>query len=172
MPITLQHEGDNIFRIGIQGMLRQSEMQQCQKQLLDEMHRLGTVRLLFVLDDFKGSGRRRTTGSDLSFYIQHGDAIERIAIVGEERWRDHSLMFAAADTAESPRRVRSCEALSPRHGRGWQKTPNREAELFAAVLAIADAPSRVATVFRISRAQGKRKAKVNHVVERDVRVGG
>jgi hypothetical protein len=101
MPITLQHEGDNIFRIGIQGMLRQSEMQQCQKQLVDEMHRLGTVRLLFVLDDFKGWAAQ-DNWNDLSFYVQHGDAIERIAIVGEERWRDHSLMFAAADLRKAP----------------------------------------------------------------------
>jgi SpoIIAA-like len=101
MPIALQHESDNIFRIGIRGTLRQSEMQDCQNQLVGEMQRLGTVRLLFVLDDFKGWAAQ-DNWNDLSFYVQHGDAIERIAIVGEERWRDHSLMFAAADLRKAP----------------------------------------------------------------------
>ena len=44
-----------------------------------------------------------------------------------------SLMFAAADLRKAPVDA-SCAALSPRHGRGQQKTPNNEAELFAAVL--------------------------------------
>ena len=40
--------------------------------------------------------------SDLSFYVKHGDKIERIAIVGPERWRSEALMFAAADLRKAP----------------------------------------------------------------------
>jgi hypothetical protein len=40
--------------------------------------------------------------NNLAFYVQHGDAIERIAIVGQERWRDLALMFAAADLRKGP----------------------------------------------------------------------
>ncbi len=42
------------------------------------------------------------TGSDLTFYVKHGGAIERIAIVGDERWRSQSLMFAGADLRKAP----------------------------------------------------------------------
>jgi hypothetical protein len=45
----------------------------------------------------------RDNWSDLSFYAKLGDRIERIAIVGAERWRSEAMMFAAADFA--PRTV-------------------------------------------------------------------
>lgn len=32
----------------------------------------------------------------------HGDSIERIAIVGDERWRSETLMFATADLRRAP----------------------------------------------------------------------
>ena len=40
--------------------------------------------------------------NDLAFYMKHGDAIERIAIVGPDRWRSHMLMFAGADLRKAP----------------------------------------------------------------------
>ena len=52
------------------------------------------------------------TGNDLTFYVKHGEAIERIAIVGDEKWRTESLMFAGCGPAESSRRV-----LLPGEGR-------------------------------------------------------
>ncbi len=38
----------------------------------------------------------------MSFYISHGDDIERIAIAGPERWRSETMMFAAADLRKAP----------------------------------------------------------------------
>jgi hypothetical protein len=38
----------------------------------------------------------------LTFYASHGNSIERIAIVGHDRWRDHALMFAAVDLRSAP----------------------------------------------------------------------
>ena len=96
MPIGLHHERDNIFRIELTSKLRQAEFQRCQEQILHEVSRLGPVRLLFLLDGFEGWDSQ-DTWSDLSFFVRHGDSIARIAIVGEERWRDLALMFAAAD---------------------------------------------------------------------------
>ena len=34
--------------------------------------------------------------------MSYGDAITRIAIVGDERWRSEMLMFAAADLRKAP----------------------------------------------------------------------
>jgi hypothetical protein len=65
------------------------------------MRRVGAIRLLFVLDAFEG-WEPHEGWSDLSFYVKHGDAIERIAIVGDERWKDEALMFASADLRKAP----------------------------------------------------------------------
>jgi SpoIIAA-like len=101
MPIELQHEHDNVFRIELTSKLRQAEFQRCQEQILHEVSRLGPVRLLFLLDGFEGWDAQ-DNWRDLSFFVRHGDSITRIAIVGEERWRDLALMFAAADLRKAP----------------------------------------------------------------------
>jgi hypothetical protein len=101
MPMFVHHERDNIYRVVVRGTLRKGDLERSQDQLLGEMARTGPVRLLFVLDGFDGweSG---TGWNDLSFYVTHGDRIERIAIVGPERWRSETLMFAGADLRKAP----------------------------------------------------------------------
>ena len=101
MPISMEHEGDNVFRLDIRGTLRLAEFETCQERLIAEMTRTGPIRLLFVLAGFEG-WEPHAGWSDLSFYVKHGDRIERIAIVGPERWRSEALMFAAADLRKAP----------------------------------------------------------------------
>ena len=101
MPIELHHERDNVFRIELRAMLRQHEFEHCQQLVLHEVSRVGPVRLLFVLEGFEGWDSR-DNWHDLTFFVRHGDSIERMAIVGDERWRDLALMFAAADLRRAP----------------------------------------------------------------------
>jgi hypothetical protein len=101
MAFALHHDRDNIFRIELRGTLRQEEFARCQEQVLHEVSRVGPVRLLFTLDGFDGWDSQ-DHWNDLGFFVRHGDAIERIAIVGDERWRDLALMFAAADLRKAP----------------------------------------------------------------------
>jgi hypothetical protein len=96
MPIAMQHERDNIYRLEVNGILKKADMDQWQDALIVEMARIGHVRLLFILKGFDG-WERNADWSDLAFYVKHGDKIERIAIVGDERWRSETLMFASAD---------------------------------------------------------------------------
>jgi hypothetical protein len=51
-------------------------------------------RVLAVLDGFGGWAKGQDWG-DVTFLSEHGDDIARMAIVGEERWRDDALMFVA-----------------------------------------------------------------------------
>jgi hypothetical protein len=97
----MHHERGNLFRIEISGVLLKAELERCEKQLLSEMKRIGSVRLLFELTEFQG-WEPRTDWNDLTFYVRHGDAIQRIAIVGPARWRSEALMFAAADLRRAP----------------------------------------------------------------------
>lgn len=96
MPITLNHEGGDVYRLDVRGILHKADLDRCQKTLAAHMDRQGPVRLLFVLTAFAG-WERQADWNDMSFYMDRGDAIERIAIVGEEGWRQDALMFAAAD---------------------------------------------------------------------------
>lgn len=97
----MEHEGGNVYRIEVRGILRRPDLDWCQGRLAGEIARAGPVRLLFLLQGFEG-WEPDAGWNDLSFYVAHGDAIERIAIVGPERWRDLALMFAAADLRKAP----------------------------------------------------------------------
>jgi len=101
MSIQLLQESPNVFRMDISGTLRRSEVEQCEAQLSAEMAQGAAVRLLVVLERFTGwsSGE---AWNDLGFYVKHGNAIERIAIVGDEKWRSQALMFANADLRTAP----------------------------------------------------------------------
>ena len=101
MSVAFGQEDGDVFRIEIRGVLRKAELDRCQARLTEEMSHRGPVRLLFVLDGFEG-WERSDDWRDLTFYINHGDRIERIAIVGDERWRSEALMFAAAGLRSAP----------------------------------------------------------------------
>ncbi len=118
MPIALTHAGGNVFRVELQGTLRKADMDRCQVELAAEMRRLGPVRLLFVLDRFDG-WEPGDNWSDLTFYAGHGDLIERIAIVGEEKWRSEALMFAGADLRRAPVEFFAGPPASTDEARAW-----------------------------------------------------
>jgi hypothetical protein len=101
MPMAVSKESTNVFRVEMRGVVRKADLDQCQERLAAEMLRVGPVRLLFVLDGFEGWDPR-DNWSDLTFYVRHGDRIERMAIVGDEKWRSQSLMFAGADLRKAP----------------------------------------------------------------------
>ena len=101
MPIAMHHEGGNVYRLEMRGTLRKVDLDRCQDALASQMNRVGPLRLLFVLEGFDGWESQDDWG-DLTFYVRHGDSIERIAIVGDERWRGGALMFASADLRKAP----------------------------------------------------------------------
>ena len=101
MAISFEHEHGNVYRVDLRGMLTRPDLDWCQGRLAGEMTRIGPVRLLFVLEDFEGWDPD-ARWNDLTFYATHGNAIERIAIVGPERWRDLAMMFAGADLRKAP----------------------------------------------------------------------
>lgn len=103
MSASIERENDNTYRLEIRGILKKAELDKAQDVLTAEIGWIpnGKVRLLVVLDDFQGWDGL-SNWSDLTFFARYGDNIERIAIVGEPRWRDHALMFAAADLRRAP----------------------------------------------------------------------
>ena len=116
MPMTVQHERDNIYRVDLSGSVGKADFDRCQEQLAGEIGRIGPIKLLFILQDFEG-WERDGNWNDLSFYIRYGHSIERIAIVGPERWRAETMMFAAADLRRAPVEFFTEDALS--EARRW-----------------------------------------------------
>ena len=101
MPIEMHRESDDTYRLDISGVLLRTEFKQCETELAQELNRGRSAKLLCVLQQFEG-WERDADWNNLGFYMQHGDAIRRIAIVGDERWRDLTMMFASADLRKAP----------------------------------------------------------------------
>jgi len=68
MPITIQHERANIYRLDVSGRLDKPEFDRCQESLAAEIRRIGPVRLLFVLSQFEGWEQNPNWG-DLSHRV-------------------------------------------------------------------------------------------------------
>jgi hypothetical protein len=118
VPIALKEETGRVFRVEMRGMLRKAEFDHCQSQLAGEMSPQAPVRLLFILDGFEG-WEPRDDWSDLTFYVKYGDSIERIAIVGDERWRSEALMFAGADLRRAPVEYFTSSSSDDGAARAW-----------------------------------------------------
>jgi hypothetical protein len=94
-------EHDDIYRLDVRQLLRQTDLMRAEDALFAEITRIGPVKLLVVLNEFEGF-ERQGNWDHATFYAAHGDDIARIAIVGPERWRDELLLFSAAGLRRGP----------------------------------------------------------------------
>ncbi len=65
-----------------------------QAAALDAIQRYGKISALFILENFQGWKREGDWG-DVSFLIEHDKEIAKIAVVGDEQWRDFVYAFLA-----------------------------------------------------------------------------
>jgi SpoIIAA-like len=78
----------------ISGELATSEVNRLQAAAVEAIRRCGRISALFILDDFRGWSPQGEWG-DVTFISEHDEQIARIAVVGEERWRDLVYAFLA-----------------------------------------------------------------------------
>ena len=116
MSMSVQQEQKNGYRLDVHGTLQKHDFQRCQDVLINEMRQVGNIRLLFVLDAFEGWDQK-DDWRDMTFYTKYGSSIDRIAIVGDERWRSETLMFAGADLRRAPVKFFPAAALG--EARDW-----------------------------------------------------
>ena len=96
MSVSLRRERDNVYRLEVTGLLRERDFAEVQRIAAAEIRKNGNMRLLVVLDQFDG-WEQGVEWRDLNFYVRYGDDIDRIAFVGDARWRSEAVMFVGAD---------------------------------------------------------------------------
>ncbi len=95
MSVEIIDRKGHLLQIRIRGDLRKIDYDRMIQTAREVIAREGKVRVLTILDGFQGWERRADWG-DVSFMMGDGENIEKMAIVGEEKWRDDALMFTAA----------------------------------------------------------------------------
>jgi hypothetical protein len=100
MPIQVHAENQRSVVVRISGILQPDEVAEAQNAALEIIREHGKVSALIILDQFEGWERTSHWG-DLTLLTKLDSNTEKIAIVGEERWRDDMLMFEAAGLRQS-----------------------------------------------------------------------
>jgi len=94
MAFTIIDASGPVISAKISGELGKSEVSQIQAAALDAIGRCGKISALFILDNFRGWKREPDWG-DVTFLTEHDKDIAKIAVVGDEEWRDFAYAFLA-----------------------------------------------------------------------------
>jgi len=89
---------DRVYRVTLSGLLTWAEFQAFLTQTeAENIFASGKVRVLIQLADFAGWEPGEQWG-DIGFFLKHDQDIEKIAVVGDLRWRDEIGIFLFADS--------------------------------------------------------------------------
>jgi SpoIIAA-like len=94
MPVEIIDAAGKLLQIRIRGMLKKADYDRIIQIAKEAIAREGKIRALAILEGFEGWERHEEWG-DVSFMMAEGQQIEKMAIVGDEKWRDDALAFTA-----------------------------------------------------------------------------
>lgn len=101
MAVSYQIEPGNLIVFELTGKYGQEEHQEIRGTVQTAINKLGTVKLLFRLNDFQGweeaTGWEAETG-----LIDLDQNIAGFAIVGDEKWRESAEMFTFKGMRKAP----------------------------------------------------------------------
>jgi hypothetical protein len=82
---------DGIMTIKVMGLFTYPEQIALQKASIDNIPKQGKISILYLLEDFQGWSKD-DNWEDVSFQEKSDPYIQKMAIVGEEKWQDLALM--------------------------------------------------------------------------------
>ena len=94
MPCDVTERAGPYLEVRISGVMSVADMRQLQSLAAAIIAGGEQPRSLVVLDGFEGWSSDKGW-NDVSFLDEHGDQVARMAIVGDEKWKDQMFMFTA-----------------------------------------------------------------------------
>ena len=91
---------DNLLAISIEGILHLTDQEAVQCVMKEIIRKYGSAKLLVVVNHFQGWSKQDDWG-DLSFLMEYGDSVAKMALVGEERWKENAFVFAGKGLRET-----------------------------------------------------------------------
>jgi hypothetical protein len=96
MPVEIIDATGKLLQIKIRGMLKKAYYDRIIQIAKEAIAREGKIRGLVIAEAFEGWERKEDWG-DVSFMMEEGQYIEKMAIVGDEKWRDDALDLPPKD---------------------------------------------------------------------------
>ena len=94
MPVEIIDASRKLVQVKIRGVLTKADHERITRIAKEAIAREGKIRALIIAEGFQGWDRHGDWG-DVSFMMEQGQHIEKMAIVGDEKWRDDTLAFTA-----------------------------------------------------------------------------
>ena len=94
MSVEIIDATGKLVQLKVRGMLKKADYDRIIQIAKEAIEREGKVNAFIILEAFEGWERRADWG-DVSFITEQGRHIEKIAIVGDEKWRDDAFAFTA-----------------------------------------------------------------------------
>ncbi len=77
----------NVMEVHLNGKLTKEDYDRFVPETEELIRQHEKIRLLVILDDFHGWGEASALWEDIKWDARHFNHVERIAVVGEERWQ-------------------------------------------------------------------------------------
>jgi hypothetical protein len=107
MAIHIETETNGLLNVRISNLMTGEDMIQCQEAIVSAIKLYGTIKGLMILDAFKG-WEKSDVWKDVSFFSEYEKKIEKIAVIGDLKWRDDVYAFLGG-----PFRSASIEFFNP-----------------------------------------------------------
>jgi len=115
MSAEIAKESGHVLTMKVSGTLSQAELAGMQTATASVIRAGGKWQILVLTENFDG-WERGGTWNDFSV-MEHDACIERMAIVGEPRWQDMTLLFTAAGMRPFP--IRYFDPAQASAARQW-----------------------------------------------------
>jgi len=93
MSFELIKQQEQEIWIKISGQASVENYEKTQSLILSTLESYQDIRILIILDDFKGWSKE-AKWERILFMQDHEDKVQKIAIVGDEKWKDEVFMFS------------------------------------------------------------------------------
>jgi hypothetical protein len=118
MAIRIEAEANGLLVIRVSSLVTREDMKQWQEAIVAVIKRYGKAKALVVLEVFQG-WKKTDAWEDISFIAEYDKKIEKIAVIGDLKWRDDMFAFMG-----KPFRSASIEFFNPSQeseARTWLK---------------------------------------------------
>ncbi len=116
MGMEIVEKSGKLLAVKVTGRLKASELKQAQRAAIDIIKSEGKIRVLVYGENFQGWEKSDDWG-DVSFQLKYDEHIEKIAIVGTEKWEDLVTAFLGKGLREVPMKYFSQTELAK--ARAW-----------------------------------------------------
>jgi hypothetical protein len=85
---------DSVIHVRISDVMRVEDQKMLESVAMDLIGKGKKVRLLAISENFRGWEKSDAWG-DMGFMLKYGNDIAKIALVGDERWKEDTFLFVA-----------------------------------------------------------------------------